>query len=117
MIITGPILAGFIIYHLLHFTTGHCLAGGLQMTPDGHIDVYANVVKGFRNLPASLIYIASMILLGYHLSHGIWSMFQSVGVSHPRLTPVIKKLALAATIIIVAGNISIPVAVMAGIIR
>jgi succinate dehydrogenase / fumarate reductase cytochrome b subunit len=117
MIVSGPILGGFIIYHLLHFTTGHCLQGGLQMTADGHIDVYANVVNGFLYTPASLIYIVSMIVLGYHLSHGIWSMFQSVGLNHPRYMPIIKKLALAATIIIAAGNISIPVSVMVGIIR
>ena len=117
MIYSGPILAGFIVYHLLHFTTGSLLHGGLLTTPDGHINVYSNVVNGFSSVPVSLIYIASMIVLGYHLSHGIWSMFQSVGLNYPRLTPCIQKLALALTILIVAGNISIPVAVMTGIIR
>jgi len=117
MIYSGPILAGFIVYHLLHFTTGHCLAGGLTLTADGHIDVYSNVVRGFSYAPASIIYIISMVLLGYHLSHGIWSMFQSVGLSHPRYTPIIKKIAMALTILIAAGNISIPVAVLTGVIR
>ena len=117
MIVSGPLLAVFIIYHLLHFTTGDALAGGLAYTADGHIDVYANVVNGFRYWPASVVYIVSMIILGYHLSHGVWSMFQSVGLNHPRYMPWIRRFATAATVIIVAGNISIPVAVLAGIVR
>ncbi len=116
MIVSGPILAGFIIYHLLHFTTGHALAGGLSLLEDGHIDVYANVVKGFSFWPASLIYIFSMVVLGYHLSHGVWSMFQSVGVNHPKYMPIIKHFAFWATLIICVGNISIPLSVMLGIV-
>lgn len=117
MIISGPVLAGFILYHLLHFTTGHCLQGGLRYLPDGHIDVYSNVVAGFSYLPASIVYIVSMIILGYHLSHGVWSMFQSVGVNHPRYTPFLKHFAFWSTVVIVIGNISIPVAVMTGFVR
>ncbi len=117
MILSGPILAGFIIYHLLHFTTGHCLQDGLAYTADGHIDVYANVVKGFSYVPASAVYIFSMVVLGYHLAHGVWSVFQSIGVNHPRYTPWIKHFAFWSTIVIVVGNISIPVAVMAGIVK
>jgi len=117
MIITGPMIAGFIIYHLLHFTTGQLLAGGLATTADGHINVYANVVHGFSYLPAAVVYIISMILLGYHLSHGVWSMFQSVGWNHPRYMPLVRIIATAAAILIAAGNISIPVAVLAGVIH
>jgi succinate dehydrogenase / fumarate reductase cytochrome b subunit len=75
------------------------------------------VITGFSYPPATVVYIVSMILLGYHLSHGLWSMFQSVGLNHPRYMSWIKKLALAIAILVVAGNISIPVSVMAGIIR
>jgi succinate dehydrogenase cytochrome b subunit len=116
MVISGPILAGFIIYHILHFTTGHCLTGGLTLLDDGHIDVYSNVVKGFAYLPASLIYIVSMLMLGFHLSHGVWSMFQSVGLNHPRYMPCIKQFAFWMTVIICVGNISIPVSVLLGIL-
>jgi len=117
MIISGPLLGAFIIYHLLHFTTGHCLHGGLQTLDDGHVNVYANVINGFSYLPATAIYLVAMVLLGYHLSHGVWSMFQSVGLNHPRYMPIIQKLALLVAIVIAAGNISIPVAVLTGIIR
>lgn len=116
MIVSGPILAGFIVYHLLHFTTGHCLSGGLAYLENGHIDVYANVVKGFSFVPASLVYIFSMVVLGYHLSHGVWSMFQSLGMNHPRYMPWIKHFAFWSTVAIVVGNISIPIAVMTGLV-
>ncbi len=116
MYVSGPIIAGFIVYHLLHFTTGHCLTGGLSMLPDGHIDVYSNVVRGFSYVPASLVYIASMLVLGYHLSHGVWSMFQTVGVNHPRYMPWIRGFATGATVVIATANISIPVAVLAGVV-
>ncbi len=111
MIFSGPILAAFIVYHLLHFTVG-------SAHPDFNheLDVYRNVVTGFQQIPASLFYIAAMGLLGLHLLHGVWSMFQSVGVSHPRYTPLLKSLAMLGTLVVVVGNISIPVAVMAGLI-
>jgi succinate dehydrogenase / fumarate reductase cytochrome b subunit len=116
MIVSGPILAGFITYHILHLTTGHLLPGGRALLEDGYIDVYANVITGFSSWPASLIYIASMVVLGYHLSHGVWSMFQSVGANHPRYMPFIKHFAFWATVIICVGNISIPVSVLLGIV-
>lgn len=116
MIISGPLLAAFIIYHILHFTTGHAHPNFAH--PHGEeFFVYANVVNGFSNPLASAAYIVAMIILGYHLIHGVWSMFQSVGINHPRYLPWIKRFATAATFAIVAGNISIPVAVLTGFIR
>ena len=58
-----------------------------------------------------------MILIGFHLSHGIWSMFQSLGFSHPRYTPAIKKFAAIFSWILIAGFISVPVAVLTGLVR
>jgi succinate dehydrogenase / fumarate reductase cytochrome b subunit len=108
---SGPILAAFIIYHLLHFTTG-------QAHPDfRYLGVYHNVVTGFQSVPASLFYILSMVLLGLHLNHGLWSMFQTMGVSHPRYTPFLKRFAQLFSAIIVIGNCSIPVSVLLGVIR
>jgi succinate dehydrogenase / fumarate reductase cytochrome b subunit len=57
-----------------------------------------------------------MILLCMHLYHGLWSMFQSMGISHPRYTPRLKSAAAAVSIAIAIGNISIPLAVMAGLL-
>ncbi|MBI3282343.1 MAG: succinate dehydrogenase cytochrome b subunit [Acidobacteria bacterium] len=108
---SGPIIAAFVIYHLMHFTWGTALPGFQELRP------HENVVLGFRSVPASLVYIAAMVLLGLHLHHGLWSMFQTLGVSHPRYTPALKRFAAAIALFIALGNISIPVAVMAGLIR
>jgi succinate dehydrogenase / fumarate reductase cytochrome b subunit len=103
---SGPILAFFIIYHLLHFTTG-------TVHPEYQfLHVRDNVIKGFSVWYVSLFYIVSMVLLCLHLYHGVWSMFQSLGVAHPEHTRRLKRLAALFAIAVAAGNISIPVAVM-----
>ena len=107
---SGPIILAFVIYHLMQFTFG---VGG---TPYRAGDVYANVVAGFRIPVVSGFYIVAMVLLGLHLSHGLWSMFQSLGFSHPRYTPAIKTAAKTIAWLIALGNISIPVAVLSGLI-
>ena len=113
MMWSGPIVLAFIIFHLLHFTFGTIHPGG----PFNEDDVYNNVVTGFQVWPVSLFYIIAMIMLCYHLYHGLWSMFQSLGISHPVYTPWIKLGAKIVAILIAAGNISIPVAVLTGLIN
>jgi succinate dehydrogenase cytochrome b subunit len=108
MMWSGPILAAFIVYHILHFTLG-------TVHPDFHEgNVYDNVIAGFRVIPVSIAYIVSMILLGMHLNHGLWSMFQSIGVSNPRYSAALRRFANIFSILIVVGFISIPIAAMAG---
>lgn len=114
MIWSGPIIAAFVIFHVLHLTTGSVVP--LAMTPGGP-DVYHNVISGFRHPMISSFYIVAMMLLCLHLYHGLWSMFQSMGVSHPRYTPLLKRFAAAFAFFIAIGNISIPVSVMIGIIQ
>lgn len=111
---SGPIILAFVIFHLLEFTAG-TLHPGAPAFSEG--DVYYNVVAGFSVWWVSVWYIISMILLGFHLRHGIWSMFQSLGANHPRHTPVLRQAALWIAILITAGYISIPVAVFAGWVR
>ena len=115
---SGPILAAFIIYHLLHFTIGvahpsFAYQDELRTIPAP----YENVVRGFSNPIASLFYIVSMILLMLHINHGAWSLFQSLGLNHPRYTPVLRTLARAASMLLLIGNCSIPIAVMTGVVR
>jgi succinate dehydrogenase / fumarate reductase, cytochrome b subunit len=113
MMWSGPIVLAFVIYHLLHFTFGVVHPGG----PFDKHNVYNNVVYGFQVWPVSLFYIVAIIMLCYHLYHGLWSMFQTLGFSHPVYTPWLQRLARIAAILIAAGNISIPVAVLAGFIK
>jgi succinate dehydrogenase / fumarate reductase cytochrome b subunit len=117
MIWSGPIVGAFIVFHILHLTVGVVLpledVGGNAVTPD----VYHNVISGFQNYAVSGFYILAMILLCMHLYHGLWSMFQSMGINHPRYTPLLKKGAAIVAILIAIGNCSIPIAVMAGLLH
>jgi succinate dehydrogenase / fumarate reductase cytochrome b subunit len=110
---SGPIVLVFIIFHLLQFTAGY-------VHPQAQFvagDVYHNVVSGFQVWWVSAWYIFAMCLLGLHLSHGLWSMFQSVGLAHPRLSPYLRSAARATAILIVLGYISIPISVLLGFIK
>ncbi|HUK17728.1 MAG TPA: hypothetical protein VLW65_14990, partial [Bryobacteraceae bacterium] len=80
-------------------------------------NVRANVIDGFQHPAVAIFYIIAIALLSMHLYHGLWSMFQSLGFYHPRYTPVLKRAAAAAAILIAAGNISIPVSVLAGWVK
>ncbi len=111
MLWSGPIIGAFIVYHLLHFTLG-----SVHPNFDPH-NVYNNVIIGFQQVPVALFYIVAMAMLCTHLYHGLWSMFQTLGVSHPRYTPLLKKFAAVFAFSIAIGNISIPVAVLAGFLK
>ena len=110
---SGPILGLFIVYHLLHLTIGSVHPNFKHVSGDVP-DTYHNVVAGFSSIPVSLSYMVAMAFLGFHLSHGIWSLFQSMGANHPRFLPVVRKAAVVIAVLIVLGNISIPVAVLLG---
>ena len=116
MIWSGPIVGAFVIFHILHLTVGAVLptrdVGGLAITPD----VRYNVISGFQNYAVSGFYIFAMILLCMHLYHGMWSMFQSMGISHPRYTGKLKRDAAILSILIAIGNCSIPIAVITGLL-
>ena len=111
MVWSGPILLLFIIYHLLHFTFGTVHPSFVEG------DVYHNFVAGFQVVPVSIFYIVAMLALGYHLYHGIWSMLQTLGLSHPRYNFLRHGFAGLMTAIVVVGNISFPLAVLTGVIR
>ena len=110
---SGPIILAFVVFHLLHLTFGTVHPGGRFETHN----VYNNVITGFQVWPVSLFYIIAMIMLCYHLYHGLWSMFQTLGITHPVYTPILRVLAKIVAILIAAGNISIPVAILAGMIK
>jgi len=111
MMLSGPIIVAFVVFHLLHLTTGTIHPQFVEL------HAYENLVTGFLVVPFALVYIVVMILIGFHLSHGVWSMFQSLGMSHPRYTPLIKRFASIFSWILVAGFISIPVAVLTRVVK
>ena len=108
---SGVIVVLFVIYHLLHMTTG-------DVHPDFvEGDVYRNIVVGFSRWPVSLFYVLAMLSLGLHLRHGVWSMLQTLGVSHPRWDPIRKTGATVFSAILVLGFIAVPLAVLAGVVK
>jgi succinate dehydrogenase / fumarate reductase cytochrome b subunit len=110
MYLSGPVIAAFVVYHLMQFTFG---VGG---TPYQQFDAYGNVIQGFRVPAVSIFYIIAVALLCLHLRHGLWSLFQSLGFSHPRHTPRIRRAASIIALFIFFGFVSIPVAVMLKVI-
>ena len=107
---TGPVIGIFIVYHLLHFTTG-------TIHPHFHEgQVYHNVTTGFRVWYISAFYIVAMLALLAHLYHCAWSMFQSLGLNHPKYNQLVRALATIVTVVVVIGFTSIPVAVLLGLI-
>lgn len=106
----GVIVLLFVIYHLLHFTTGH-------VHPQFEYgSVYANLVIGFQQTPVVLVYLVAVGALSLHLYHGLWSAFSTLGVQNLRVQPLRRPLAAAVAVGLFVGYAVVPVAVMAGIL-
>lgn len=118
MLITGLTILAFVIYHLLHFTVGLTNPDHYQLTdPLGRHDVYSMVVKGFQNPAITSVYIVFQLLLGWHLIHGASSAFQSLGISHPYWSGILNRGATALVVLVVIGNISIPISCLIGLVK
>lgn len=112
---SGMIVLAFIFWHLADLTFGLVNTVGT----DGEFvkaDVYSNVVRSFQRVPVSIFYVFANILLGTHLFHGAWSIFQSFGWNNPRFNNWRRAFATGFASIVVIGNVSFPIAVMAGIV-
>jgi len=118
--VSGLVVFAFIIYHLMHFTVGVTNPEFMHLAdpvdPLRH-DVYGMMVQGFSSPFVSAFYIISMGLLCLHLSHGVSSMFQSLGVRNRSNLRAIHNVARVAALIIFLGNVSIPVAILAGAVK
>jgi len=107
----GVIILLFVFYHLGHLTFG-------TLHPDFIAgDVYHNFVTGFQVWWVSAFYIIANLALGMHLYHGLWSMFNSLGLNHARFNAGKRSLATVFAFLVTAGNVSFPIAVLAGILR
>ncbi|MCB2223962.1 MAG: succinate dehydrogenase cytochrome b subunit [Actinobacteria bacterium] len=111
MIYGGVIVAAFVVFHLMDLTWG---SGGAEFARGLP---YENIVHSFERLPVALFYIVANLLLGVHLYHGAWSMFQSIGLNHPRFNQWRRWFAYGIAAVITIGNVSFPIAVQAGIVH
>ncbi len=107
----GVLLFGFIVFHLLHLTTGNVHP---EFSPS---DVYGNVVVGLRMPVVAAFYVVAMIALGLHLAHGVSSLFQTLGLNHPHWNPIRHRLAIVLAVLVFTGFSTIPLAVAFGVLR
>jgi succinate dehydrogenase / fumarate reductase cytochrome b subunit len=107
----GVILLAFIVFHILHLTTGTLFPSDFKPT-----DVAGNVIRGFQIWWVSLFYVVAMLSLGLHLYHGLWSSPRSLGVPYPA-APLRRKVAYVLAIVVAGGFIAIPLGVLAGILK
>lgn len=119
MALSGLLLLAFIIYHIAHFTVqvADPRFALLKMDPLNRHDVYSMMVYGFQNILVSGVYIVAMFLLALHLSHGSSSFFQSLGLNDKNLTPKLARGARIFAWLIFAGYVSIPLAVLTGLVK
>jgi len=117
MLLSGITVALFVIYHLLHFTVRATNPGYTELRDTlGRMDVYSMVVSGYQNVLITVVYMAAMVLLGFHLNHATLSAFQTLGVNHPKYNGIIEKGSIVLSLIIVIGFLSIPGGVLLGLI-
>jgi succinate dehydrogenase / fumarate reductase cytochrome b subunit len=116
MIWSGLTILAFIIFHLLHFTVkaGTDYASFMQVMPDGseRHDAWKMVIVGFSNPLVAIFYIIAMTLLCSHLSHGVASIFQTLGLRSKKTAGPINVLSRIYAIVIYLGFISIPLAIL-----
>jgi len=107
---TGIIVLLFLFFHLADLTWG-------WFNPDFvRGEVYRNVDASLSRIPVAILYIVANIALGIHLFHGTWSLFQSLGWNNPRFNKWRRYIATAVATLVVGGNVSFPIAVLAGVV-
>lgn len=117
----GVVLLVFIVFHILHFTTGTVFP--FASRPDAMYpafsehDVYGNVVSAFRNPWVTLFYLVAMLFLLLHLFHGAWSSVRTLGLTKPSPEPMRRRVATLVAVVVWLGFSAIPVAVLFGVIR
>ena len=111
MIYGGLFILVFVIYHVLDLTFGVANPNYVEGA------VYHNVIASLQRPVVAIFYILAMLAVGLHLFHGVWSMFQTLGWNSTRANRLIRNFATFAALVLTVGNISIPVAVLTGIVK
>ena len=119
MVLSGLSLLVFVVYHLLHFTLGvtNPEHSALKAAGAGGHDVYAMVTASFSVPAIAIAYMAFQVVLFFHLSHGMQSLAQTLGLNHRRYTKVVRTLAYLLAAAIAGGNAFLPFAVLSGIVK
>jgi succinate dehydrogenase / fumarate reductase, cytochrome b subunit len=107
----GALILLFLIYHILHFTTGTAHPDFVELNP------HHNVSTGFRNPLLAAVYLLAMVAVGLHLYHGVWSSGRSLGLSQPSPRPLHRRIALVLAVFVWLGFTAIVIAGFLGLIR
>lgn len=107
----GALILLFLIYHILHFTTGTAHPDFVELNP------HHNVSTGFRNPLVAAVYLLAMLAVGLHLYHGVWSSGRSLGLSQPSPRPLHRRVALILAVFVWLGFTAIVIAGFLGLIR
>jgi len=114
MRLTGTVVLLFIVFHLADLTWGTAPVATDEFVRG---QIYSNLVASLERVPVAIWYVVANLALGFHIYHGTWSLFQSLGYSHPRFNKWRKRLAAGLTAAVVLINLSFPIAVQAGILE
>ena len=118
MIYSGFLILFYVIYHLAHFTNGMVHTEFFAYTDSlGRHDVYRMVVESFQQPVITITYVIAMIVTGFHLNHAISSAFQTLGISHPRYTPIIRMIGPLVGMLLVIAFSTVPIAIIAGLVK
>lgn len=115
---TGIVLLVFIVFHILDLTIGAKPVASNQFigTTETSSHAYHNLVESFQRWPVALFYVLVMILLGIHLVHGLWSVVNDLGATGHRVRQVGAAIAYLLAAAVMIGNITIPIAVLTGLV-
>ncbi len=113
MIVSGLAMLGFLVLHIWQFRFGPGIEQGYVTEIGGEAtrDLHRLVVETFQNPLYTGIYCVVMVILGFHLRHGFWSAFQSLGATNPRTLKPLQCLAVILAVIIAAGFFFIPLSI------
>jgi succinate dehydrogenase / fumarate reductase cytochrome b subunit len=109
----GVLLLVFIVFHILHFTTGTIRPAGVY----DENDLYGNAIASFHVAWVTAFYVLAMVALGLHLYHGAWSSVRTMGAAPLSAHPLRRRVALVVAIAVAAGFALVPLAVFFGMVR
>jgi succinate dehydrogenase / fumarate reductase cytochrome b subunit len=104
----GLLIVLFVVYHLLHLTVGFDAVHS-QFIPG---EVHHNMVSAFSNPVVTGFYVLAVLALGFHLYHGLWSFFQSLGWTGPRLDVFRHRFAVVFAVVVTLGFVTVPIAIL-----
>jgi succinate dehydrogenase cytochrome b subunit len=118
MMLSGLITFVFIVFHIAHLTLGWVSTTSfIELDSNQMIDVYNNVIRGFKQPGISFIYLFCILFMSLHLHHALRSLFQTLGFHHENLHKFLDYMVPALIIALMLSFISIPLSVILGFLQ